>query len=56
VIELLPPFTSCDGRLYLWDGEYESECVFPEDHRGHHFDGTYWFNEGREVIYGSTTP
>jgi hypothetical protein len=35
----------CGYVLSWWDGEYEGECIRPEDHTGDHFDGMSWCDE-----------
>ena len=35
--------SECGQRIYAWNGEYESECVLPEEHDGDHFDGLSWY-------------
>lgn len=31
----------CPERLSMWDGEYETECGLPLNHRELHCDGAY---------------
>lgn len=49
---------ACGRLVSWWDGEYEGNCVMPEDHTptNLHYDGMVYFDEDHEEVPEESIP